>query len=797
MFLLWRYNCRGLSCGSRLIGKQSVSVQGGLVVRMFSASRLILSLALITVLFAACSRDPNVRKQKYFQSGQRYFENGKYSEAAIEFVNALKIDPDYADAHYQLAESYIKTQQWPRAYQELVRTVELQPKNYPAHVEIAKLLIAMGSFPQAQEQTELLLQEWPNEPRTHFIDANLLAAEAHFPAAIQEIQKAIALDPSDWDLYLNLALMQTKNDQTDAAELNFKRAIELNPKAMNAHLMLASYYQSRGRFAEAEQQLRAGIQVDSKNPDPRAALARLYLAEDKKPEAEEFLRQAKRDFPDDSAGYRMLGDLYFVTGDLDNAITEYGALYQEHPKDLQVKKNYIELLILNNRVQEARQLDEEILKGNPNDDEALIYRGQLQIQRGDANAATTTLQTVVKNDPSNGLAHYHLGIGFEQLGNLETAESEYREGVRLRPDLADAQRALALLAMRKGDMTTLEQAATQMTNLRPTSPDGYALRAISYINRKQFAAAEGDARKAIEVAPQSQLGYVQMGNLKFVQKQYTDAAKAYQEALDRDLNSIDALRGLMNTYVGQKQPDLAIAAANAQIAKSPSNSGFYDLLGSALFYSKKDLSGAEAAFEKSTDLDKHNPDAWLKLCQVRAAKGQIDQAIATVQQSLKENPRNPNLFTLMGKLYESKSDWKKAEDAYQHALVLNPQDPFASNDLAKVMLQTGGNLDVALSLAQTARRGLPNSPGVADTLAWIDYQKGAYQSAVGLLQEALKLQEKNKMPDNPDIHYHLGMAYEKSDHPALARQHLEQVLKINPNYRDAVEVKKQLIALKS
>src|ERR1035437_1969853 len=95
----------------------------------------------------------------------------------------------------------------------------------------------------------------------------------------------------------------------------------------------------------------------------------------------------------------------------------------------------------------------------------------------------------------------------------------------------------------------------------------------------------------------------------------------------------------------------------------------------------------------------------------------------------------------------------------------------ASNNLAHAMLQTGGNLDVALSLAQTARRGLPDSPGVADTLAWIDYQKGAYQSAVGLLQEALKLQEKNKMPDNPDIHYHLGMAYEKTDHPALARQH--------------------------
>jgi Tfp pilus assembly protein PilF len=53
------------------------------------------------------------------------------------------------------------------------------------------------------------------------------------------------------------------------------------------------------------------------------------------------------------------------------------------------------------------------------------------------------------------------------------------------------------------------------------------------------------------------------------------------------------------------------------------------------------------------------------------------------------------------------------------------------------------------------------------------------------------------MPDNADIHYHLGMAYEKADYPVLARQHLEQVLKINPNYRDAARIKKQLTSLKS
>ena len=67
-----------------------------------------------------------------------------------------------------------------------------------------------------------------------------------------------------------------------------------------------------------------------------------------------------------------------------------------------------------------------------------------------------------------------------------------------------------------------------------------------------------------------------------------------------------------------------------------------------------------------------------------------------------------------------------------------------------------------MSLAQAARRGLPDSPNAADTLGWAYYQKGAYGSAISMLQEALKLQEKSKAPESAAIHYHLGMAYQKT-----------------------------------
>jgi len=369
--------------------------------------------------------------------------------------------------------------------------------------------------------------------------------------------------------------------------------------------------------------------------------------------------------------------------------------------------------------------------------------------------------------------------------------------VRLRPDMIEAQRSLALLAMRQGDMGTLDQAATQLINLQPGSPDGYALRALSEINRKQLQAAEEDIRKAIAVDSQSHLAYVQMGNLKLIQKQYSEAGKAYQQALDRDPNSTDALRGLMNTYLVQNQVEKALAIANAQIAKVPGNSSFYDLLGTALFHNKKDLGAAEAAFQKSIELDKNNVDALLKLGQVQTAKGEVDQAIATCQQGIKDHPQVPQFYILLGVLYESRGDWSKAQDAYQKTLELKPNDPVASNNLANVMLQSGGNVDMAMSLAQTARRGLPDSPDAADTLGWAYYQKGAYRSAIGILQEALKLQEKNKAPDNPDLHYHLGLAYQKTEQPALAREQLERVLKLNPNYRAAAEIKKQLAGLKS
>src|SRR4029077_11904997 len=127
------------------------------------------------------------------------------------------------------------------------------------------------------------------------------------------------------------------------------------------------------------------------------------------------------------------------------------------------------------------------------------------------------------------------------------------------------------------------QTAQQIIAAAPNAPDGYLLRALAELNRKKFSDAEHDMRKEAEVAPTNPAPYVQLGNLHQLQKQYPEAIKSYEQALDKVPLSTDGEEVVMTTDPAQKHLDQATAAARAQITKSPNSGGFYDLLGTALF----------------------------------------------------------------------------------------------------------------------------------------------------------------------------------------------------------------------
>jgi Flp pilus assembly protein TadD len=107
--------------------------------------------------------------------------------------------------------------------------------------------------------------------------------------------------------------------------------------------------------------------------------------------------------------------------------------------------------------------------------------------------------------------------------------------------------------------------------------------------------------------------------------------------------------------------------------------------------------------------------------------------------------------------------------------------------LAYLLAEKGEDLNKALDLARQAKEKMPNDPGVMDTLGWVFFKKGLYDSAIAELNDCVE-----KMKDNATVHYHLGMAYFKAGEGAKAKTALEKAMALDPKFLKADEVREIL-----
>jgi len=139
---------------------------------------------------------------------------------------------------------------------------------------------------------------------------------------------------------------------------------------------------------------------------------------------------------------------------------------------------------------------------------------------------------------------------------------------------------------------------------------------------------------------------------------------------------------------------------------------------------------------------------------------------------------------------EGQGDKPGAQQRYERAVQLDPNAAVASNNLAWLYAQNGGNLDVALQLAQVAKRQLPNTPEVNDTLGFIYYKKDLASLAVPLLQASVE-----KDSSNPEYHYHLGLAYGKNGDKSKAAESLRRALSLKSDFAGAQDARTTLASL--
>lgn len=745
------------------------------------------------VLIAGCSRDPNVRKQKYLESGNRYFEKQKYHEAIIQYTNALKYDPNYAQAHYRLGESYLRLQNWPGAYTELQRATALDPKIAQAQVDLGHLYVANRDLKSAKERLAAATEVEPNNADVLALKADIDSSEGNIPAAIADAQKAVELDASKPDYVVFLSKLHERNNQLPQAEQDLKGALAKDEKSELLLSNLAQFYARHGRWPESEAIYRKTIEASPKEIVPRQELATLLLAQQRNDDAVKVAEDARQAMPDKSEAYRMLPDLYLVIGQTDKAMAEFSKLATQHPKDDGLQQQYAALLLDSGKLDDAGKIIDHEMKSNGKAASVQLLNARLLMARGKAADAKTSLERLLRQEPDNAEAHHQLARADAAVGEREHVIAELRKAAELQPNSYPIQTDLAKASILSNNLQYATEATEKMIAIAPRDPNGYLLRAAVEMNpaRNARANAEADLKKAMELAPNLPAPYLDLATLRLAENQLPEAEHLYQQALDHDANSMQALRGLVGVYAREKQPAKAKAVIADALAKSPDSAALH-AIDAELLAAGRDVKGTEAELQNTLRLSKDKPQAYRMLTVYASQQHDLDLAYTTAKAWVQAFPNDIVGLQLLGSLAsDSQHNWDEAKTCYEKVLALDPNNAAAANNLAYGLLEHGGNIDMALSYAQTARRLLNNNPDVADTLGWAYYQKGSYGLALDQFLSAQKMREAAKQP-SALVEYHIGMTYLKMKQSAEARKHIERALQLDPKFANAEDARKAL-----
>jgi tetratricopeptide (TPR) repeat protein len=482
--------------------------------RSIHLTAILAAAALLTLV--SCSRDPNVAKRHYLENGNKYFEKGNYKAAEIMYRNALQKDGRYGDAHYHLALTYLKQGKLPPAVHELRVSMELLKKDGPdaaAHwdsvVKLSEIYLAAAPEKQFLDEVEQnvkdLLARDANSFDGHRLNADLSyirATQAYKTArkdegqellkeATAEYRKADSLQPGNQGVQMQLARCMEFGNDLDGAEKLFRQVIDKDKTFDAAYTELYKLYIFRQKPDEGEKVLRLAFQNNPKKYYFLRALALHFSMLRRRDDMVAVLNQIKSHAKDYDQAYITVGEFYMLLGDGDSAIKEFREGIEKDPKKkVTYQKRIIETLMRQGKRNEAAEINAQILKANPEDNDAKGLEASLLLDRGDVNKALQELQGVVTRAPDNPVARFNLGRAHAALGQTEQARQMYQKAIELRPDYVVARLALAQLQVRLNEFDAALKAAQQVLAIDRGNVNARLIESAALMGQRKY----GDSR---------------------------------------------------------------------------------------------------------------------------------------------------------------------------------------------------------------------------------------------------------------------------------------------------------------
>lgn len=338
-------------------------------------------------------------------------------------------------------------------------------------------------------------------------------------------------------------------------------------------------------------------------------------------------------------------------------------------------------------------------------------------------------------------------------------------------------------ARETGDPTYYQKAEAALQETLAHEPGDYlALAAMGELAlaRHDFAAALDWGKRARALNADRTLAYGVIVDAQIELGRYDEAVDTLQAMVDLrpDLSSYSRV-----SYMRELHGDVEGAIEAMQLAvdaggPTAENTNWTRVQLGHLYFNSGRLAEAEAAYQQALTLDPQYVHALAGLARVRAAQGDLDEAIRLYTEVVDRMPLAEYVIAL-GEVYNAAGRANEAQQQYELARAID-----------QLYRANGVNTDLELALfladhgdpaeaVRRARESYAQRPTTfaADVLAWALYRHGAYAEAQTYAERARHLGAQDALKL-----FHAGMIAHQLGDAAQARAYLEQALRINPYF---------------
>lgn len=224
----------------------------------------------VGALWAACVTGPTPKEIKQseieYDLGVNHLRNGQVADALKNFLEAIKSNPDFAEAHHALGLAYHMLGDEEKALAHYQKALDLKADYAEVRNNMGRLYISQGKFRQAIPLLRKALDDVFLKER-YLAEGNLGWALFHIgkqEEGLKRVRNAIAQNENFCVGYEYMGMMYQERKQLEEAIREFRELVERCPKYVGGHRNLAKALLMAGEIEEGCKELdlcRAGSRM--------------------------------------------------------------------------------------------------------------------------------------------------------------------------------------------------------------------------------------------------------------------------------------------------------------------------------------------------------------------------------------------------------------------------------------------------------------------------------------------------------------------------------------------------------